>query len=268
VRKCKVLVLPKEVPVSYFEPLIGTRHTNPENGILYKTVDVKMNREGYIVAFRKVVTRAKVTGGYKDVPIHVADIARYTDFDLDYLSSLVGGVQFDTAPYEEDEGEHTEVDSTMGGNDDGELYTSPGLHGPDNSSSSRGSTTHDVIADSNFNPKKRKREMVSIEQQPAMVRPRRTTVPIERLSAEENKRKHRQAHMTTALAAAVASVDMFIISVVGHIQKEGTAKPTAEHLRRPDFNPANRKQMLETQYVNKWIEGEKEELASIKKNDV
>ena len=70
------------------------------------------------------------------------------------------------------------------------------------------------------------------------------------------------------LAAAVASGDMFTMLAVDHIQKEGTAKPTAEHLRRPDFEPANRKQMLETQYVNKWIEGEKEELASIKKNDV
>ena len=52
--------------------------------------------------------------------------------------------------------------------------------------------------------------------------------------------------MTTALAAAVASGDMFTMLAVDHIQKEGTAKPTAEHLRRPDFEPANRKQMLET----------------------
>ena len=81
-----------------------------------------------------------------------------------------------------------------------ELYTSPGLHEPDKSSSSKGSTTHDVTADSNSNPKKRKREMVSSEQQPVAVRPRRTTVPIERLSADGNKKKHRQAHMTMALA--------------------------------------------------------------------
>ena len=92
IREGKVLVLPKEVPVSYFEPLIGTKHTDPENGLLYETVEVKMNREGYIVAFRKVVTRGKVTG-YKDGLIHVADIARYTDVDLDYLSSLVSSEQ-------------------------------------------------------------------------------------------------------------------------------------------------------------------------------
>ena len=82
-----------------------------------------------------MVTRGKATG-YKDGPIHVAGIACYTEVDLDYLSSLVGGVQMNTAPSGEDEGERTEVDFTMGGNDDGELYTSPGLHGPDNSSSS------------------------------------------------------------------------------------------------------------------------------------
>jgi hypothetical protein len=79
-----------------------------------------------------------------------------------------------------------------------------------------------------------------------MVRPRRATVPIERLFAKENKRKHRQAHMSTALAAAVASGDMLTRLAVDQIQKEVTAKPTAEHLRRPDFEPANRKQILET----------------------
>ena len=46
----------------------------------------------------------------------MADIARYTDVDLNYLSSLVGGVQLNTAPSGEDEGGRTEVDSTMGGN--------------------------------------------------------------------------------------------------------------------------------------------------------
>ena len=57
--------------------------------------------------------------------------------------------------------------------------------------------------------------------------------------------------MTTALAEAVASGDMFTMLAVDQIQKKSTAKPTAEHLRRPDFKPANRKQMLEIKYVNK-----------------
>jgi hypothetical protein len=56
VRKCKVLVLPKEVPVTYYKPFIDTRHTDPENDLLYEMVEVKMDQEEYIVAFRKVVT--------------------------------------------------------------------------------------------------------------------------------------------------------------------------------------------------------------------
>jgi hypothetical protein len=153
--KGKVLVLLMEVQVSYFEPLIGTRNTDPEYGLLYETVEVKMNRKGYIAAFRKVVTQGKVTG-YKDGPIYMVDITRITDVDLNYLSSLVGRVQLNTAPSEEDEGGRTEVDFTIEGNDDDdELYTSPGLHGHDNSINIKGSTTHDVIADSYLNPKKR-----------------------------------------------------------------------------------------------------------------
>jgi hypothetical protein len=50
--------------------------------------------------------------------------------------------------------------------------------------------------------------------------------------------------MITALAAAVASGDMFTMLAIDQIQKKGTAKPTAEHLRRPYFKPVNRKQML------------------------
>jgi hypothetical protein len=38
VRKSKVLVPPKKVLVSYFELLLGTRHTDPGNGLLYETV--------------------------------------------------------------------------------------------------------------------------------------------------------------------------------------------------------------------------------------
>jgi hypothetical protein len=51
--------------------------------------------------------------------------------------------------------------------------------------------------------------------------------------------------MTTAIAAAVASGDMLTMSVVDQILKEITAKPTAEHLRRPNFKTANRKQMFD-----------------------
>jgi hypothetical protein len=48
------------------------------------------------------------------------------------------------------------------------------------------------------------------------------------LRAEENKRKHRQAHMTTALAAAVASGNMFTTLEVDQIQ--GIAQPNLQQI--------------------------------------
>jgi hypothetical protein len=82
VKKGRVAVQPKEMPLSYFEPLIGTRHTDRDNGLQYKTTEVTTNKEGYTVCFRKLVTRGKMTG-HRDGPYHVADIASDTEIDLD-----------------------------------------------------------------------------------------------------------------------------------------------------------------------------------------
>ena len=50
----KVAVQPKEMDKEYFEPLVGTRHTDPDNGLVYETTEVKIDRQGYIVAYKKV----------------------------------------------------------------------------------------------------------------------------------------------------------------------------------------------------------------------
>jgi hypothetical protein len=64
----------------YFNPLVGTRHTDPDNGLVYETTEVKIDRQGYIVAYRRLVVRGKLTGK-PDGPYHVADI------DLDRVGS-------------------------------------------------------------------------------------------------------------------------------------------------------------------------------------
>ena len=46
--------------------------------------------------------------------------------------------------------------------------------------------------------------------------------------------------MTTALAAAVSSGNMFTNMAVDRIQKEGITKPRAEHMQREDFEPPTR----------------------------
>ena len=51
----KVAVQPKEMDREYFNPYVGTRHTDSDNGLVYETTEVKVDRQGYIVAYRRLV---------------------------------------------------------------------------------------------------------------------------------------------------------------------------------------------------------------------
>ena len=55
-------VQPKEMDREYFDSLVGTRHTDPDNGLVYETTEVKVDRQGYIVLYRRLVVRGKLKG--------------------------------------------------------------------------------------------------------------------------------------------------------------------------------------------------------------
>jgi hypothetical protein len=40
----KVAVQPKAMPAEYCNPLVGTRHTDPDSGFVYDTTKVKIDR--------------------------------------------------------------------------------------------------------------------------------------------------------------------------------------------------------------------------------
>jgi hypothetical protein len=46
-------------PLDYFKPMVGARHTVPENGITYENNEVKTNKQGYIVAFWRKICKGK-----------------------------------------------------------------------------------------------------------------------------------------------------------------------------------------------------------------
>jgi hypothetical protein len=58
----KVAVQPKEMDKEYFDLLVGTRHTNLDNGLVYETTKVKLDRQDHIAAYRRLVVRGKLTG--------------------------------------------------------------------------------------------------------------------------------------------------------------------------------------------------------------
>jgi hypothetical protein len=92
---------------------------------------VKVDRQGYIIAYRRLVVRGQPTGN-PDGPYHVADIASYTELDLDRLSETIkDGEGRATAPRTVDDGRRTGVDMSSGVKDFSELITSSESNGSD-----------------------------------------------------------------------------------------------------------------------------------------
>ena len=80
----------KERSVDDFKFLVGTRHLDDEDGMIYETTRV-VNRRGYIVAYRRLVTNQGDLIREEKVPIHAADVARMTS-DLNLLNSAPASV--------------------------------------------------------------------------------------------------------------------------------------------------------------------------------
>jgi hypothetical protein len=57
--------------------LVGTQHLDDEDGLLYETTRVVVQK-GVIVAYRRLVTSAGVKPREETTPIHIADVARMT----------------------------------------------------------------------------------------------------------------------------------------------------------------------------------------------
>ena len=185
--------------------------------------------------------------GKPDGPYHVADIESYTELDLDRLSeAMTDGKGKASAPHTDEERVRTGIDELSGA-----ANTSQGT----SKSAAESTSTH-----------KRKRREPTPERVPD--RPRRNVQPIQRLSEGTKASSHRQAHMTTALAAAVSSGNMFTNLAVDQIQKETTTKQRAEHMQREDFEPPTREFMQQCAFRDKWEAGEQEELRSIEKDAV
>ncbi len=62
---------------SHYDFLVGTKHIDDEDGLVYETTRVVV-RKGFIVAFRRLVTSAGAQPREEATPIHVADVARMT----------------------------------------------------------------------------------------------------------------------------------------------------------------------------------------------
>ena len=72
---------PQVRPVEFYHPLIGTRHVDPQNGLTYETVDIKVTPQRDIVAWRRRVMNGVVVDAPQG-PLHVDTIHQYTQDTL------------------------------------------------------------------------------------------------------------------------------------------------------------------------------------------
>ena len=68
----------RERPLEFYMPLIGTRHIDPYNGLLYETIDVKAFKQRDIVAWRRRILNGQLQGEIQG-PLHIHDIYKYTN---------------------------------------------------------------------------------------------------------------------------------------------------------------------------------------------
>jgi hypothetical protein len=143
------------MPKEYFDPLMGTRHTDPDNGLVYEPTEVKIDRQGYIVAYRRLVVRGKLAAK-PDGPYHVADIEIYTELDPDKLSEAMRvGKGKASAPDTDEERGRTAIDELSGS----------------------ANTAHDTSESAAESTKTRKRKRREPIQEQLIDRPRRQIKP-------------------------------------------------------------------------------------------
>ena len=70
-----------EKPVEYFYSLVGTRHTDPVDGLQYEVTEIKVIKKQEIVAYRQRIYKGQYEGNV-DGPYHLAYIYSYTKINL------------------------------------------------------------------------------------------------------------------------------------------------------------------------------------------
>ena len=49
-------------PLEYFKPMVGTRHTDPEDGMTYETTEVKTDKQGILLRIGGKYVRVNLWG--------------------------------------------------------------------------------------------------------------------------------------------------------------------------------------------------------------
>jgi hypothetical protein len=235
-------------PLEYFKPMVGTRHTDPEDGNTYETTKVKTNKQGYIVAYRREFCKGKLVG-IIDGPYYVADIYEYTKKNVDNMVRLTGMASDESSPVGERPFGRTVEPLTSGGtrewlasrSGDDELLTT-GKTQTTNRSRDPGVTSSEDLSTAN----------VSAQPKSSLTKKRKRRYGT---YIAESETAAMLSQVITALAASIDSGDSFTQLATEEIYKRQSLVPTPEHLAQADYEPSHRKYMLMWYKHESWQQG-------------
>jgi hypothetical protein len=227
-----------EKPVEYFYRLIGTRHTDPEDGLQYKVTEIKVNKKKEIAACRKRIYKGQYEENV-DKHYHVADIYSYTKINLNDFMELTDDTQ-EKQPIKSTSEKRVRSETLAG---DAERWSS----GPQRSDGqpTRPSSKHTSPNSVSVNTGLRRQSS-------------RVSKRLELPEPPSMKACHISA-MLTAMTASVAARVSFSLLATTEL-KRGSLVPTKVHLNDEDYEPSHRKYMLLCKNKVKWKAGEREEL--------
>jgi len=245
-----------------FEWLKGTRHIDPDEGLMFQTTDIKVTRDGYIVAYRRRVHNGLMVGK-PDGPYHVADISQYTRTTLGSVTDQtdvgrpVSGKGESTAPTDASRastGESSSVSEVVP-TDIPRLATSD-VPGPQSISSTQG-----VL---------RKRRRADTTNLPSYASGNRSAVaPPSLQPGTRSVVRTLRSRLVSHLAASLYQDNPFSWLVVQELDRR--QQPIDIHealLNAPDFEPVTRRHMTHCAKRAEWEAAEQDEHQSIQQCNV
>ena len=261
---------PKEI--EYFTPLVGTRHVDPTSGLQYEVVQVKLNRQRYIVVYRRRVSHGEVTGAL-DGPIHAEEVVRWTKDGINYLKQFnssesivnVDSTESQASPRTSGKRGRSSISTSSGESITSGLESRPNLEKPNSKKQSKGKASGSGLVEGTRNQSLLGSKMAPIPLQ--RQQPNRSSKRTSGYVATDHAEAH-LAQVASTIAAAATSGDMFSMLAVDDIKRQEVLVPSKETLLLPDYEPSQRKYMLQCDKHKEWKIGEQEEITSIKDNKV
>ena len=218
------------------------------------------------------VSHGEVTGAL-DGPIHAEEVVRWTKDGIKYPQQFnssksivnVDSTESQASPRTSGKRGRSSISTSSGESTTSGLESRPNLEKPNSKKQSKGKASGSGLDEGTRNK--------------SLPGSKTAPIPPQRKQPDSSSKRtsgyvptdHAEAHLAQVaftIAAAATSGDMFSMLAVDEIKKQEVLVPSKETLLLPDYEPSQRKYMLQCDKHKEWKIEEQEEITSIKDNQV